>query len=159
MAEESSLIKVFDGCGKLIDLINGRKTAADTPFTLFELEILRIFKEYKALQAQLSKLKEENRWIPADELPQEFISRDKNNPVNWERVYMVLEYEDTIPRPMTAECIWLDEGSEVEWYKPITLPQTDAEITGPSAEELRPTEKMKNELRTHEPVKDNEIGE
>jgi len=88
----------------------------------------RQYEEMKKLlscQAENEKLKEENRWILASDLPKEYIKPSPSHPANWTKIYLILEYDDSIPRPMTAENIWLNEGSEVQWYKPIILPPKD----------------------------------
>ncbi len=72
----------------------------------------------KDLTQRNAELEEKLRWIPADDPP-------KMPP--WEKYYYALEYESYIPKVMTAAEIWLDEGSEVEFYKPITLPKAAAE--------------------------------
>ena len=69
------------------------------------------------LQAELDK----HRWIPADETPDSL--RESPAPSEWKVSYYVLEYGALVPSIMTAEQIWLDEGSEVEYYKPIILPK------------------------------------
>ena len=67
------------------------------------------------------RLREENRWIPADEPPKEvMVSPDK---ADWKIYFYVLKYDAKVPEIMTAEQIWMDEGSEVEYYKPIILPE------------------------------------
>ena len=66
----------------------------------------------EALQAQLDKY----RWIPADNPPDKF---------EWEDWYYTLDNGAVIPKVMQAQYIWLDEGSEVEWYRPITLPESE----------------------------------
>jgi len=64
MAEESSLIKVFDG-DKLIGLENGCNLASQQPLTLFEAEVLRIFGEYTQLQTRIELLDAENKRLKA----------------------------------------------------------------------------------------------
>ncbi len=54
--KESSLVKIFDGCGKLVGLKNTRQVATDPALTLFEVEILRIFNEHEQLQEEKEML-------------------------------------------------------------------------------------------------------
>ena len=71
------------------------------------------------LQAELDK----QRWIPAIKPPENL--RDKPTDVAWKTHYYTLDYEDVIPRVMTAEQIFLNESSEVEYYMPIILPESE----------------------------------
>ena len=71
----------------------------------------------KQLEAELGL----HRWIPADEPPENL--RDNPTDAAWKTPYYTLDYDDTIPKVMTAGQIFLDEGSEVEFYKPIILPK------------------------------------
>ena len=64
----------------------------------------------------------QTRWIPADEPPAIFAEAPIPKE-EWETHYWTLEYEAKIPKVMSAGQIWLDEGSEVEYYKPIVLPK------------------------------------
>lgn len=61
-------------------------------------------------------------WILAEDTPDNL----KKPPIAesaWQISYYALEYDAEIPKIMTAAEIWLDEGSEVEYYKPIVLPK------------------------------------
>ncbi len=66
MTEESSLIKVFDG-DILVDLIDNATNADRKSLTLFEREILRIFREYKNLQETARTDKQGIQWISVKE--------------------------------------------------------------------------------------------
>jgi len=63
---------------------------------------------------QIEGLKEKHRWIPADDPP---------SVIDWDKKVQALEYESKIPRIMTMAEIFLDEGSEVEYWRVIILPQ------------------------------------
>ena len=70
----------------------------------------------RPLNQQIAKLKaelEKHRWIPTDEPPDNMDSGKK---------VQVLEYESEIPTIMTMAEVFLDEGSEAEYWKPIILP-------------------------------------
>ena len=71
---------------------------------------------------------DKHRWIPADEPPENL----RNNPTEteWKTWYETLDYEDKIPKFMQAEQIWLNESSEVEYYRPIILPEQALESEG-----------------------------
>ena len=51
-------------------------------------------------------------WIEADDPPKE---------LNWEKYWLVMEESGTVPKIMRADEIWMDEGSEIEYYSPIPL--------------------------------------
>lgn len=65
------------------------------------------------LQADNKRLKEALRWIPADDPPDD---------IEWDKKVLVLEYDSKIPITMTMAEVFLDEGSEAEYWKPIILP-------------------------------------
>ena len=70
----------------------------------------------RPLNLQIAKLKaelEKHRWMPVDEPPDNMDSGKK---------VQVLEYESEIPTIMTMAEVFLDEGSEAEYWKPIILP-------------------------------------
>jgi len=52
---DSSLAKIFQN-GRLVGLCEVAETAGDPPLNEFEKEVLRIFKEYKQLQAEKKQL-------------------------------------------------------------------------------------------------------
>lgn len=62
------------------------------------------------LQAELEK----HRWIPTDDPPDN---------IDWDKKVQVLECVSEIPVVMTMAEIFLDEGSEAEYWKPIILPE------------------------------------
>lgn len=69
-------------------------------------------------------------WIPADEPPE--------NP-DWDKKVLVLELEcdSEIPVIMTMAEVFLDEGSEAEYWKPIVLPKQSCPECGDFVKELR----------------------
>ena len=66
-----------------------------------------------ALLAEPEKL---HGWIPADEPPEN---------MDWDEKVLVLEYESEIPIVMTMAEVFLNEGSEAEYWKPIILPESE----------------------------------
>ena len=67
----------------------------------------------KLLQSKLDSL----RWIPTDDSPLDDI--------DWDEKVHVLECESKVPIIMTMAGIFLDEGSEAEYWKPIILPKCE----------------------------------
>ena len=86
---------------------------------MYKLANELLITEKRDLQAQLDKY----RWIPAIKPPENL--RDKPTEAAWKIYYYTLDYEDVIPRVMTAEQIFLNESSEVEYYMPIILPESE----------------------------------
>ena len=80
-------------------------------------EVPQIVSQIKSLKAEL----ESYRWIPANKPPENL--RDKPTEAAWKTWYETLDYEDEIPKAMQAEQIWLNEGSEVEYYRLLILPE------------------------------------
>ncbi len=66
--------------------------------------------ECKLLQAQLAK----HRWLRTDDPP---------DITDWDEVVEALEYYAEIPSFMTMAEIFLDEDSDVEYWRPIILPE------------------------------------
>lgn len=66
--------------------------------------------ELERLRAELDK----HRWIPVENGPPDSI--------DWKQEVQVLECDSKIPMTMTMEEIFLDEGSDAEYWKPIILP-------------------------------------
>ncbi len=64
----------------------------------------------KQLQAELKK----HRWIPVEDGPPDSI--------DWKEEVLVLECDSKIPVAMTMEEIFLDEGSDAEYWKRTVLP-------------------------------------
>lgn len=73
----------------------------------------------KVLQAEL----DQHRWIPVGDLPEMFLKPHPAHETEWKTYFEVLENGATLPKFMRAENIWCNEGLEVEWYRPITLPK------------------------------------
>lgn len=69
-----------------------------------------VVRKTKELEAKLKQ----HRWKPADEPPDN---------IGWDKKVQVLEYESSTPIVMTMAEVFLDEGSEVEYWKPIILPE------------------------------------
>ncbi len=83
-------------------------------------EVPQIVSQIKAFTAEL----ESYRWIPANKPPENL--RDKPTEAAWKTWYETLDYEDEIPKAMQAEQIWLNEGSEVEYYRLLILPEQES---------------------------------
>lgn len=66
--------------------------------------------DFEKLQAEIERL----RWIPADEPPEK---------IDWDKKVLVLECDSKIPTTMTMAEVFLDEGSEAEYWRPIILPE------------------------------------
>ena len=83
---------------------------------IFDRDLLnRLTNKVSKLQAENERLKEENRWIPADEPPKKID--------DWDKKILVLECDSEIPITMTMAEVFLDEGSEAKYWKPIILPK------------------------------------
>ena len=85
----------------------------------FQASIADLHKEYQSIAGELDKALAEldkYRWIPTDDPPDN---------IKWDKKVLVLEYESEIPITMTMAEIFLDEGSEAEYWKPIILPEED----------------------------------
>lgn len=63
---------------------------------------------------------EKYRWLSADEPPSNL---SELAVTEWETMYEVIDYEAKLPYFMKATDIWLNEGSEVEFYREIILPE------------------------------------
>ncbi|KKN77609.1 hypothetical protein LCGC14_0358840 [marine sediment metagenome] len=63
-----------------------------------------------------------HRWIPVSKMPENFMQPHPPQDCELTEKYHALKYEAKIPEIATAAQIWFDEGSEYEYWKPITLP-------------------------------------
>ncbi|KKN11673.1 hypothetical protein LCGC14_1024250 [marine sediment metagenome] len=59
---------------------------------------------------ELKSHKAYNPWIPTDEPPEN---------IDWDKMVLVLEYESEIPVVMTMAEVFMNEGSEAEYWMPI----------------------------------------
>ena len=77
-----------------------------------------IQQEREKLRTQLDRL----RWIKVSQMPENFMQPHPPQDCELVENYYALKYEAEIPEIATAAQIWFDEGSEYEYWKPITLP-------------------------------------
>ena len=68
-----------------------------------------------ALNSQIEEL-EKHRWMPTDDPPDN---------IDWDKKVQVLECDSEIPIIMTMAEVFLNEGSDAEYWKPIILPKQD----------------------------------
>lgn len=112
-AQADDIIRIVEGIDKAIEPIKewygggaeGNRTAIDiVADAISDLQEDR--KKALAYDAE--------RWIPADEPP---------NDIDWEQEVLALECDSTRPQIATMAEIFLDEGSDFEYWRPITLPE------------------------------------
>ena len=114
----SLLMGELVGKGRKVDDLQSQLDKANKKLKDNWIEHNRIFEEKQKL-----------RWIPAIKPPENL--RDKPTEAAWKTHYYTLDYEDVVPKVMTAEQIFLNESSEVEYYMPIILPESEGKDKTP----------------------------
>ena len=95
-------------------IVNSAGELSDEEPSNLAHDIRAAIKAVEQLQQQLAVAQEALRWRRTDDPPKD---------IDWDQVVEALEYESEEPLFMTMAAIFMDEGSEVEYWRPITFPK------------------------------------
>ncbi len=88
--------------------------ACDEEIAELQSQLAAVKERAMRLARRLDAEQEKNRWRLTEDITDE--------EMDWDLEVEALEEGDKVPRIMTMAEIFLDEGSEIKWWRPTTLP-------------------------------------